>query len=309
MTVDPHNKDFQRAFDLVANTSRNVFLTGRAGTGKTTFLKYLKENCSKAMAVVAPTGVAAINAGGVTIHSLFQIKPGFSEPDTPPAYDLFKEKQAVLKGLDLLVIDEVSMVRCDLLEMVEKTCRYYGNHQQPFGGKQVLFIGDPYQLPPVVGKDEKDVFGRFYSSPFFFKTDIFWQSKPLPIELKKIYRQNDRAFIDLLNRVRVNEVKDSDLEMLQKKVVGVDYPFATEKYLCLGTKNDQVGKINEQELEALPGRVFVFRGQVTGIFEEKQMPTELNLSLKEGAQIMFVKNDTGSDRRYYNGKLGVIQRI
>lgn len=309
MTVDPHNIAFQRAFDLVANTTRNVFLTGRAGTGKTTFLKYLKENCSKAMAVVAPTGVAAINAGGVTINSLFQIKPGFNEPKAPPTYDLSLQKRAVLMALDLLIIDEVSMVRCDLLEMVEKTCRYYGNRQQPFGGKQVLFIGDPYQLPPVVGNDDKDVFYRFYASPFFFKTDIFWQAKPIPIELQKIYRQNDRAFIDLLNRVRVNAVNNTDLEMLRQKVVGPEYPFAKEKYLCLGTKNAQVGRINEQELAALPGKEFIFHGHVTGKFDLDQMPTDLNLSLKEGAQVMFVKNDTGSERRYYNGKLGVIQRI
>ena len=187
MTVDPHNSAFQRAFDLVTNTAQNVFLTGRAGTGKTTFLKYLKEHYSKSMAVVAPTGVAAINAGGMTIHSFFQIKPGFIEPKSLPAYDMSKEKKEVLMGLDLLVIDEVSMVRCDLLEMVDKTCRHYGKRELPFGGKQVLLIGDPYQLPPVVGSDDKGVFYRFYNSPFFFKTDAFWQAKPVPIELQKIY--------------------------------------------------------------------------------------------------------------------------
>ncbi len=261
------------------------------------------------MVVVAPTGVAAINAGGVTIHSLFQIKPGFNEPNTPPAYNLSGLKQAVLNGLELLIIDEVSMVRCDLLEMVEKTCRQYGNRQLPFGGKQVLFIGDPYQLPPVVGKDDKDVFYRFYPSPFFFKTDIFWQSNPLPVELKKIYRQNDRSFIDLLNRIRVNEASEEDIDALKRKVVGVDYPFNKEKYLCLGTKNAQVNGINERELNELHGREYLFRGHISGEFELDQLPTDLNLRLKEGAQVMFVKNDTGSDRRYYNGKLGIVQKI
>lgn len=308
MQLDTSNIEFQRAFNLVTQTNRNVFLTGRAGTGKTTFLKYLKQHSSKSMAVIAPTGIAAINAGGVTANSFFQIKPGFNAPDSPPSYELSPDKREVLKGLDLLIIDEISMVRSDLLEMIDRTCRYYGNKNQPFGGKQVLFIGDPYQLPPIVSNDEKDIFYKFYKSAFFFKSGAFWSTNPIPIELKKIYRQNEKVFIDLLNKIRINDVTEADISLLNKKVVGTDFPFSDKKFLCLGTKNDQINAVNETELDKIPSKLVQITGKITGKFDKNQLPTLETLLLKNGAQVMFIKNDTGG-RRYYNGKLGVIQKI
>jgi hypothetical protein len=307
MQLDQTNLEFKRAFKLVTETNRNVFLTGRAGTGKTTFLKYLKENCSKSMAIVAPTGIAAINAGGMTIHSLFQITPGFIAPDTPVNYQLRQDKKNLLQGIELLIIDEVSMVRIDLLDMLEKTCRAFGKSGQPFGGKQLLFIGDPYQLPSFVSDKERDVFLRFYDSVFFFKSKGFWDCKPIPIELKKIYRQNERTFIDLLNKIRVNNINGTDLDLLNSKFVGPTFQFAEQGYLYLGTTNDQVGSINESELNKVPNRLFEFKGIFTGTFSRDKTPVEIDLRLKVGAQVMFVKNDTAG--RYYNGKLGKVALV
>lgn len=308
MTIDSSNIEFQRAFRLITQTKRNVFLTGRAGTGKTTFLKYLRDCCPKSMAIVAPTGIAAINAGGMTIHSLFQIKPGFNAPNEAANYEIKSAKRQLLEGIELLIIDEVSMVRRDLLEAVDRTCRLFGLSHLPFGGKQVLFIGDPFQLPAFVGKEERDIYSRFYDSVFFFKSKAFWDCDPLPIELKKIYRQNEKAFIDLLNKIRVKDLSQNDLNLLNTKDVGPDFPFAKQDYLYLGTKNEQVSTINDTELRKLPGHLHSFNGKKTGTFPDEKRPTEMILSLKEGAQIIFVKNDTGGNR-YYNGKMGKICQI
>ncbi len=308
MHLDLDNAPFHRAFDLIANTSESVFLTGRAGTGKTTFLKYLRENCSKQMVIVAPTGVAAINAGGVTINSFFQIKPGFHEPTAEPRYDFNQTKRKVLEECELLIIDEVSMVRSDLLEMVDKTCRVFGKKNISFGGKQVLFIGDPFQLPPIVDNAVKNVFFRFYQNPFFFGSSVFWNTKPIPIELKKIYRQSEQTFIELLNQVRTNNMTEVDLKLLNDKVANGDFDFVQERYLYLATHKDQVNAKNQRELDRLVGQKKLFKGILTGNFKEADFPTDLDLFLKDGAQVMFVKNDTGDNRRYYNGKIGVVQK-
>lgn len=307
MGIDGSNIEFQRAFRLVTQTNRNVFLTGRAGTGKTTFLKYLRDNSRKSMAIVAPTGIAAINAGGMTIHSLFQIPLGFIAPDKEVNYKLKTEKVKLLQSIELLIIEEVSMVRIDLFEMVERTCRAFGNKHLPFGGKQILFIGDPYQLPSFVDDSEKDVFYRIYNSTFFFKSRLFWQCKPVPIELKKIYRQNEHLFIDLLNKVRVNEINSDDLSLLNSRYIGPNFDFSKNGYLFLGTKNSQVSEINASELQKLPGQLHTFEGIISGNFIKEKTPTEISLQLKVNAQVMFVKNDTSE--RYYNGKIGKIKSI
>lgn len=309
------NEVFRLAADIVCNTSRNVFLTGKAGTGKTTFLHYIRNNVDKNVIVAAPTGVAAINAGGVTLHSLLQLP---FEPFIPDFegkkkldyhFKLRKSKIEMLRELDLLIIDEVSMLRADLLDAIDYMLRRYRNDPRPFGGVQMLFIGDMFQLPPVVQAQEWELMKHHYPSPFFFHAQALTDFMPLYIELKTIYRQQDQQFIDILNRIRNNCTTSQDLQILNQRY-NPSFELPKEnKYIVLCTHNYKADRINNEELARLNGREFVFKGEIIGDFSANSLPTEHDLVLKEGAQIMFVKNDVGENRRYYNGKLATISRL
>jgi len=316
------NPLFSTAAGFVNNTSRHIFLTGKAGTGKTTFLKYIKENTRKKSVVVAPTGVAAINAGGVTMHSFFQLPLGpflpvtrkFVSDGVTDQYTLFKniriseEKREIFRDLDLLIIDEVSMVRCDMLDAADAILRYFRKAPQtPFGGVQVLYIGDLFQLPPVMPDNQWSLLREYYSSPFFFHSKAVEQAPPVYIELKKIYRQSQQSFIDILNRIRNNEVTAEDLKILNAR--GMASPQPGKKYITLTTHNYKADRINEDELNKLGGQCFEFKGEVQGDFPDKTLPTEAVLQLKEGAQVMFIRNDKSEQRRYYNGKIATVKRI
>jgi hypothetical protein len=322
--VDDSNFLFQTAVQFVNQTSGHIFLTGKAGTGKTTFLKYIRDNSFKKIAVVAPTGVAAINAGGVTMHSFFQLPFGpylptqQSEWGTEIAnqHTLFKnlrfnnEKRELLRELELLVIDEVSMVRADMLDATDAILRHF--RQQPllpFGGVQVLYIGDLFQLPPVISNPEWEILKRYYQSPFFFDSLAVQQAPPVLIELKKIYRQNEEQFINILNNIRDKKTTPEDLERLHEHYNPGFYAANNEHYITLTTHNNKANDINQNKLRKLPRKLFEFKGELSGEFNEKALPAEMLMQLKEGAQIMFIKNDKGEFRRYYNGKIGSISKI
>jgi hypothetical protein len=326
MQHDSTNTVFSLATDLVNHTSRHLFLTGKAGTGKTTFLKYIKDNTKKNTVIVAPTGVAAINAGGVTMHSFFQLPFGPFVPASTNLYNsngqvtdkhsLFKNihfggsKREMLQELELLIIDEVSMVRCDMLDAMDTILRHFRKqYQVPFGGVQVVYIGDMFQLPPVIPQHEWSILQEHYNSPFFFEAKVIKEAPPLYIELKKIYRQNEQHFIDILNRIRNNAPERDDLQELNNRYNPSFNPPAGEKYITLSTHNKKADVINEAELKKLAGQLHLFKAELTGEFSDKALPTDFNLQLKEGAQVMFIKNDVGTERRYYNGKLAIIKKI
>jgi hypothetical protein len=323
---DLSNQHFQMAVKFVNQTSKNLFLTGKAGTGKTTFLKHIKESSPKRLAVVAPTGVAAINAGGVTIHSLFQLPFGSFLPGNGQVDFLggnFFNRQSLLKHLrlggakrelmqelELLIIDEVSMVRSDLMDAIDTVLRFVRKEPNtPFGGVQMLFIGDLFQLPPVVKDTEERVLRQYYESPFFFHAQVLQQDPPLYLELKKIYRQSDQDFISLLNNLRNNRVSAADLSLLRSYHKPNFKPQTKGEYITLTSHNAKADVINRQELTQLPGKIHEFHAKLEGEFNENALPAEKTLQLKEGAQIMFIKNDKGETRRFYNGKTGMINRI
>ena len=326
-TMDDTNQLFKLAASFVNNTSKHLFITGKAGTGKTTFLRYIKENTPKKVVVVAPTGVAAINAGGVTMHSFFQLpfgpyipatQRGFSDnpSNISDKHSLLKnirfnnEKRELLQQLELLIIDEVSMVRCDMLDAIDVVLKYYRKNQlQPFGGVQVVYIGDLFQLPPVMPEDQWDLLRNYYESPFFFHAKVIKEQSPLYIELKKVYRQSDQRFIDVLNRVRNNKIESSDLQLLNNLYQPQFKPPPNEYYIVLSTHNRKADAINRMELTKLEGKMYEFNGTIEGEFSDKALPTEMVLQLKVGAQIMFIKNDTEKIKRYYNGKIGTIRNI
>lgn len=321
---DNSNSIFQAAASFINHTSKHVFLTGKAGTGKTTFLRYIKDHSFKKMVVVAPTGVAAINAGGVTIHSLFQLPPGtflLSDQNIPHNSDglfhnhhtLFAnikmraEKRDLLREIDLLVIDEISMVRADLLDAIDAVLRHFRKKPMvPFGGVQVLYIGDLFQLPPVVSNREWNVLKEHYRSPFFFDAKVIEETTPLYIELKKIYRQTDDHFIGILNNVRNNCCLQSDLEHLNNYFDPHFETTAEKNFITLTTHNAKADSKNIEELRKLPGASHFFEAKVSGEFNIKSYPADEVLELKEGAQVMFIKNDTGDNRKYFNGKLGTV---
>lgn len=327
MLIDPANTTFKKAVAFVNQTNRHLFLTGKAGTGKTTFLKYIKEHSTKKMAVVAPTGVAAINAGGVTIHSFFQLPLGSfipSQSNNWQTYDgsinnissLFKNmrmtnaRRDLLRELDVLVIDEVSMVRADVLDMIDVVFRHFRRQPLvPFGGVQMLYIGDLFQLPPVVKRDEWNVLRQYYKSPFFFDAQVLQHAGPVFIELKKIYRQTDNTFINILNNIRNNCCTENDLHQLHRHYKPGYEPTKEENYITLTSHNAKADTLNETELRKLPAKLHTYEATITGEFYENSYPVEKIISLKEGAQIMFIKNDKGEVRRYYNGKIGTIKKI
>lgn len=325
MQYDQSNELFQLAAGLVENSDHNIYLTGKAGTGKTTFLKYIREHSGKKMAVTAPTGVAAVNAGGVTLHSFFQLPFGAFVPDNGfhdpeknihDKQSLFRgirlnnEKKELLRELDLLVIDEVSMVRADLLDEVDLILRHYrGIQHKPFGGLQVLFIGDLFQLPPVVTDQEWKLLGNYYDTPFFFSSRVLAGSPPLYIELNRIYRQNEQHFIDILNSIRHNSAGPQELAGLHKRFLPDFQPAMDENYITLTTHNNKADSINQRCLGSLPGETYTYPAIVEGDFSVRASPADETLYLKTGAQVMFVKNDTGNDRKFYNGKLAFVCKL
>jgi len=306
------NVELDLAFDYVVNTDKSVFLTGKAGTGKTTFLKRLKEHTPKRITIVAPTGVAAINAGGVTIHSLFQLP--FS-PFLPGSTDIYmkrfsKEKINLIKSIDLLVIDEISMVRCDVLDAIDSVLRRHRDRYKPFGGVQLLLIGDINQLAPVAKENEWELIREHYESVFFFSSKALKENFPVIIELRQIFRQTDRAFIQLLNKVRNHTMDDETFDILNKRINPEIYGSKEEEgYITLSTHNYIAREINHDKLEQLPGKSWLFKAEVIGDFPEYSFPTDETLELKLGAQVMFIKNESGREKRYFNGKIGNITHI
>ena len=315
MTEFVSNDQLQLAFDFVQYTGKHIFLTGKAGTGKTTFLHRLKQFSPKRMVVVAPTGVAAINAGGVTIHSFFQMPFGpilpveiaGSQNANPESFQKFnREKIAILKSLDLLVIDEISMVRADLLDGIDGVLRRYKDRNLPFGGVQLLMIGDLQQLAPVVKDDEWSLLRPYYDSVFFFSSLALKKTDYISIELTHIFRQRDEVFIKLLNKIRDNNADQLTLDELNKRYIPGFMAKDGEGYISLTTHNYQSHNLNETMLAKLPGRVRKFSAEVEGEFPEYSYPTDFELNLKVGAQVMFVKNDISREKLFYNGKIGTV---
>jgi ATP-dependent exoDNAse (exonuclease V), alpha subunit - helicase superfamily I member len=310
------NPQLQLAFDFVQYTGSNVFLTGKAGTGKTTFLHNLRSQTYKRLIVVAPTGVAAINAGGVTIHSFFQLPFGPHVPvdklpqDTPDASQNFqrfsREKINIIKSLDLLVIDEISMVRADLLDGIDEVLRRYKDRNKPFGGVQLLMIGDLQQLAPVIKDDEWEILRSYYETAFFFSSRALQKTVYVSVELKHIFRQNDSNFISLLNKVRENSLDADTLETLNQRYIPGFTPNDEEGYITLTTHNYQAQELNDVKLRKLKTEPQTFKAILQGEFPEYAYPTDFELTLKVGAQVMFVKNDTSREKLFYNGKIGQI---
>lgn len=312
------NPQLDLAFNFLEYTGTSVFLTGKAGTGKTTFLRELKKRSPKRMIVVAPTGVAAINAGGVTIHSFFQLPfgpylPGqMNQPQEGQnrfVHKFNKEKINIIRSMDLLVIDEISMVRADLLDAVSDMLRRYKDREKPFGGVQLLMIGDLQQLAPVVKEEEWGLLKQVYASPFFFNCRALAEMAYISIELKHVYRQSDATFIGLLNKIRDNKADMATLNALNKRYVPGFNPDDTEGYITLTTHNYQAQQINKRKLDQLDTRAYTYKAEVKDDFPDYSFPTDQQLVLKKGAQVMFVKNDSSSEKRYYNGKIGRITAI
>lgn len=306
------NPQLDLAFKLLESTGIHLFLTGKAGTGKTTFLKRLKEISPKRMIVVAPTGVAAINAGGVTIHSFFQLPFGPYIPSANPEsntnynHRFSKDKINIIRSMDLLVIDEVSMVRADLLDAISDVLCRYKDRTKPFGGVQLLLIGDLQQLAPVAKEEEWELLKEHYSSPFFFDSKALSESNYYCIELTKVYRQSDSTFVDLLNDIRENRFDDETLRKLNQRYIPNFTPDDSQRYITLTTHNYQAQHLNDRKLSGLSGQSYTFHATIEKDFPEYLYPTEQQLVLKCGAQVMFVKNDSSGEHRYYNGKIGRI---
>ncbi len=323
------NDHFQLAEQFVNHTNRNIFLTGKAGSGKTTFLQHIKETTTKPCVVVAPTGVAAINAGGMTIHSFFQLPLGMYIPDSKAIQGMSSfsyavhthqslrknlrinsQKRKLIRQLELLIIDEVSMVRADLLDAVDSVLKHIRqNFREAFGGVQVLMIGDLYQLPPVVPEEEKNLLFAAYDSPYFFSSMVMKHSPPVNLEFSKIYRQHDEKFLHLLNGIRHNHLNNNEMDLLNSYYRPDFNPESHENFITLCSHHYKANGINRQELNKLPGKLFEFEATIEGNFNETATPTDTTLSLKEGAQVMFIRNDKGEHKRYYNGKIGVIREI
>ncbi|POY35353.1 helicase [Solitalea longa] len=323
---DSSNSAFKYAVQFVNQTNRHLFITGKAGTGKTTFLRYISQHTPKKMVIVAPTGVAAINAGGVTIHSFFQLPFEAFLPINQPYWNkdqgrfntiysflknlkISKDRRELMQEMELLVIDEVSMVRADLLDTIDNVLKYVRKRPEPFGGVQVVYIGDLFQLPPVVKNDEWEVLRTYYESPFFFDAHVVKQAEPLYLELTKIYRQKDTSFINILNNIRNNVVLPSDLDQLHQHYQPDFQPPKNEHYITLTTHTAKANSINLRELNMLSAKSYQYNAEVTGDFNDKAYPADTVLELKENAQIMFIKNDKGENRRYYNGKIATVKSI
>jgi len=308
------NPELDLAYDFVQYTNKNVFLTGKAGTGKTTFLHDFKKNTPKRMIVTAPTGVAAINAGGVTLHSFFQMPfgpyvPGSDVHQQAEQRRFSREKINIIRGLDLLVIDEISMVRADLLDGVDAVLRRYKQRHLPFGGVQLLMIGDLHQLSPVVKEHEWELLKPYYDSCYFFSSRALKQTDMLSIELKHIYRQSDAHFIQLLNRVRDNRLSGDTLAALNTRYIPGFKADEKDDYITLTTHNRSADDINNRQMQLLTSKAYTFDANIEGDYPEYSYPTAARLILKKGAQVMFVRNDSSTEKLYFNGKIGKITHI
>ena len=300
------NQELRTAWDFVEHTGRSIFLTGKAGTGKTTFLKTVVERSSKRCIVVAPTGVAAINAGGMTIHSFFQLpfSPFVPNAQIKSKFDFGKEKRKIISSLDLLIIDEISMVRSDLLDAVDSVLRRFRDRYKPFGGVQLLMIGDLQQLTPVVTSEDERMLSPYYDTPYFFGSKALAQTDYVTIQLEKVYRQQDNIFLTLLNHIREGKPSAEDIQLLNGRYQPAFIPRPEEGYIRLTTHNQMANHYNELELQKLPGHSYTYRAKIDGTFPEYSYPTAETLTLKEGAQVMFVKNDPSGNHLYYNGRIG-----
>lgn len=328
MQAISENEITSLATKFINNTTKNIFLTGKAGTGKTTFLKYIIKHTYKNAVIVAPTGIAAINAGGATIHSLFQMPFGAFVPtqETPQQYDestkvnnkstllkgmfITNSKRRLLQELELLIIDEVSMLRADLLDAIDTLLRYRRRCEYlPFGGVQVLFIGDLLQLPPVVKDPEWQVLKSYYKTPYFFDSHVLQQHKPLYLELDKIYRQTDQHFISILNHLRNNQISEDDISILNSHYQANFDINQNHEYIYLTTHNHKAELINRESLKNIHGQSFVYQAEISGDFNESAYPIEASLELKKNAQVMFIKNDPTGEQRFFNGKIGTVLHL
>lgn len=318
--IDTTNNEFKNALDLITRTRQSVFLTGKAGTGKSTFLKHLCETTKKKYVVLAPTGIAAINANGSTIHSFFKLPFRPMLPDDSDLslvngriFEFFKYKKdhkKLIQEVELIIIDEISMVRADMVDCIDRILRVYSNNMRvPFGGKQLVFVGDVFQLEPVVTADSKDILNRFYPNPYFFSAKVFAEARLVPIEFTKIYRQTDRTFISILDKIRTGTVGAAELQTLNTRYNPSFNPSEDDMYITLATRRDNVDYINERKMTELKTPEFISHGIIDGDFPDSSLPTAKDLTLKEHAQVMFIRNDLQWPRRWVNGTLGVISYI
>ena len=303
------NQELRNAWDFVEHTGISIFLTGKAGTGKTTFLRALKEHSNKRNVIVAPTGVAAMNAGGMTIHSFFQLplSPFVPNANIKNRFDYSKEKRKIMRTLDLLIIDEISMVRADVLDAIDSVLRRFREPNKPFGGVQLLMIGDLQQLTPVVTPTEEELLQRYYDTPYFFGSKALRSINYVTIELTHVYRQQDETFITLLNNIREGNVSENDLQRLNQRYDPTFQPKQGSDYIRLTTHNRMAESYNEDQLRNLPTRAYTFSAETEGNFPEYNYPTDFNLTLKVGAQVMFIRNDNIG--RYYNGRIGHVTYV
>ena len=333
-SLDLDNKEWQDALQIVNYTRRSLFLTGKAGTGKSTFLRYVSKHTKKKHVILAPTGIAAINAGGSTLHSFFRLPfhpllPNDSRYDRRHIKETLKytgAQRKLIREVELIIIDEISMVRADIIDFIDKVLRIYTRNPEPFGGKQLLLVGDIFQLEPVLKDDERQLLQPFYPSPYFFNAKVWQQMPVVSIELRKVYRQSDPSFIAILDRIRNNTATTADLAALNARVsssppklgdcVLMEQSSVSEGRgglntntlsITLATRRDTVDYINEQHLTSLPGSPSIFFGSITGDFPETSLPTPMELQLKPGAQVIFIKND--KEKRWVNGTLGTIDYI
>ena len=316
ITPDFNNPDFMNAWNLVTNTHQSLFLTGKAGTGKSTFLRYIRDTTKKKHVVLAPTGIAAVNVGGMTMHSFFKmpLKPllpddvDFSPKKIRTTLKYSKDKVKLIKELELIIIDEISMVRADMIDFIDKVLRVYsGNMREPFGGKQLLLVGDVFQLEPVVTGDMRQLLQRAYNQFFFFNANAFKEMQIVSIELRKIYRQTDMEFISILDRIRVNRMSREDLGVINKQYwMHVNKERNDDFVITLAPRRDTVDVINEKRLAEIESEEYLYEGEIDGVFPLQNLPTAQNLELKVGAQVIFIKND--KDGRWINGTIGKVAR-
>ena len=311
--IDLNNPELQNALQILEFTRRSLFLTGKAGTGKSTFLRHIAATTKKKHVILAPTGIAAINAGGATLHSFFKLPfhpllPNDSRYSARNIRETLKynaEKRKLLREVELIIIDEISMVRADIIDFIDKVLRIYSrNMREPFGGKQLLLVGDIYQLEPVLKEEDRQLLQPFYPSSFFFDARVFRQMQLVSIELTKVYRQSDPVFINILDHIRTSKVGTTDLVMLNQHVGAALENNDSKLAITLSTRRDTVDYINEKRLEELPGEPTIFHGVIEGEFPESSLPTPQELVLKTGAQILFIRND--KEKRWANGTLGTI---
>ena len=314
--IDTDNPEFQNALKLIQYTHQSVFLTGKAGTGKSTFLKYVCQNTKKKYVVLAPTGIAAINAGGSTLHSFFKLPFHPLLPDDPKfqgnkLHDFLKyssDHRKLIQNIELVIIDEISMVRADIIDFIDKVLRVYSrNMREPFGEKQLLLVGDIFQLEPVVKSDEREIINRFYPNPYFFSARVFQEMELVAIELTKVYRQTDQVFVSVLDHIRTNTAGAADLQLLNTRYNTPIRKDENDLYITLATRRDTVDYINEQKLAELPGEPVTLQGEIKGEFPLNSLPTLMELVIKPGAQVIFIKND--ADKRWVNGTIGTVSGI